>query len=272
MIFPKSPHLSPQKYSIANRLSVVFVAYLADNYPMSGHNKWSKIEHKKGVNDARKGKMFSIISKEITVAARAGGGDVNFNMRLRTAVEKAKASNMPSDNITRAIKKGTGEIPGIIYEEIVYEGYGPAGAGIIVEVTTDNKNRSAGEVRATFTKHGGNMAGAGAVTFNFQKKGQILVARETIAEDKLMELALNAGAEDLQTFDTHYEVLTSPHGYAAVAEALAKANISTVSSEVAFLPNTMVALSPEDSAKLETLVEALESLDDVQYVWTNEGE
>jgi YebC/PmpR family DNA-binding regulatory protein len=239
---------------------------------MSGHNKWSKIEHKKGVNDARKGKLFSVFSKEITVATRSGGGDVNFNMRLRTAVDKAKAANMPADNITRAIQKGTGEIPGVIYEEFIYEGYGPAGAGVIVEVTTDNKNRSASDVRSTFTKHGGNMAGAGAVAFNFQRKGQIIIARDAIAEDKLMELVLNAGADDLQTFETHYEVLTTPNAYAGVADALSKAKIPAASSEIAFLPTTTVPLSDADKAKLKVLTEALEALDDVQYVWTNEEE
>ncbi len=236
---------------------------------MSGHSKWANIAHKKGVNDARRGKVFSVISKEITVAARAGGGDVNFNIRLRAAVDKAKFENMPADNITRAIQKGTGEIPGVIYEEIVYEGYGPSGVGVIVEVTTDNKNRSAGEVRSTFAKHGGNMAGAGAVAFNFQRKGQLIVAREAATEDALMELALNAGAEDMKTFETHYEVLTSPHGHPTVANALTKAGIPLASSEVAFLPTTTVSLSPEDAAKLAKLVEALEALDDVQYVWTN---
>jgi len=236
---------------------------------MSGHNKWSKIQHKKGVLDHRRGKVFSVISKEITVAARAGGGDVNFNVRLRAAVDKAKAENMPADNITRAIQKGTGEIPGIVYEEIIYEGYGPAGVGIIVEVTTDNKNRSAGEVRATFTKHGGNMAGAGAVSFNFQRRGQIIVARDAATEDALMELALGAGAEDLQSFDTHYEVLTTPHGHPAVADALTKAGIPMASSEVAFLPSVTVPISADDAAKLQTLTDALEELDDVQYVWTN---
>ncbi len=239
---------------------------------MAGHNKWSKIQHRKGKLDSRRAKVFSILSKEMTVSARMGGGDPGFNMRLRTLVDKAKAANMPADNIARAIKKGTGEIPGVIYEEIVYEGYGPSGVGVIVEVTTDNKNRSAGEVRAAFTKHGGNMAGAGAVAFNFVRRGQIIIAKDKIAEDKLMDMVLNAGAEDLQTFDTHYEVFTTPHGHAAVADVLAKANIPTESSEVAFLPNTTMTLSAEDNAKLQALVGALEEIDDVQYVWTNAEE
>lgn len=236
---------------------------------MAGHNKWSKIQHKKGKLDARRGKVFSVLSKEMTVCARLGGGDPSFNMRLRTLVEKAKAANMPADNITRAIQKGTGEIPGITYEEIVYEGYGPAGVGVIVEVTTDNKNRSAGEVRAAFTKHGGNMAGAGAVAFNFTRRGQIIIAQDKVAEDKLMEIVLNAGAEDLQVFDTHYEVFTSVHGHAAVADALSKAHIAAESSEVAFLPHVTTPVSAEDNTKLQTLVGALEEIEDVQYVWTN---
>lgn len=236
---------------------------------MAGHNKWSKIQHKKGKLDARRAKVFSVLSKEMTVSARTGGGDPAFNMRLRTLVDKAKAANMPADNIARAIQKGTGEIPGVVYEEIVYEGYGPAGVGVIVEVTTDNKNRSAGEVRAAFTKHGGNMAGAGAVAFNFTRRGQIIIAKDKIAEDKLMDLVLNAGAEDLQTFDTHYEVFTTVHGHAAVADALSKANIAAEASEVAFLPNSTAAISEDDRTKLNTLVAALEDIDDIQYVWTN---
>lgn len=239
---------------------------------MAGHNKWSKIQHKKGKLDARRAKVFSVLSKEMTVAARQGGGDPNFNMRLRTLVEKAKAANMPSDNITRAIQKGTGEIPGVMYEEIVYEGYGPAGVGMIIETTTDNKNRSAGDVRAAFTKHGGNMAGAGAVAFNFTRRGQIIIAKDKISEERLIDLVLNAGAEDLQTFDTHYEVFTTVHGHAAVADALAKANITAESSEVAYLPNVTVPLSDPDREKLNTLVGALEDIEDVQYVWTNAEE
>lgn len=237
---------------------------------MSGHNKWSKIQHKKGVLDSRRGKVFSVISKELTVAARMGGGDPNFNIRLRALVNKAKAANMPSDNVTRAIKKGTGEIPGVVYEEIVYEGYGPAGIGMIVETLTDNKNRTAGEVRAAFTKHGGTMAGAGAVAFNFQKKGQIIVAKESADEEKLMNLVLEAGAEDMQAFETHYEILTGPHDHAAVADALEKAKITMAESEVCYLPNTPTPASDADKESLAKLVAALEELEDVQHVWTGE--
>jgi len=239
---------------------------------MAGHSKWANIAAKKAKVDSRRGKVFSVLSKEITVAARTGGGDINFNIRLRSVVEKARFHNMPADNITRAIQKGTGEIPGIVYEEIVYEGYGPAGVGVIVECTTDNKNRSAGEVRAAFTKQNGNMAGAGAVSYNFVKRGQIIIAKEVIAEDKLMELTLEAGADDLLSFDTHYEILTSPHAYDTVAAALTKAKIQTIESQVAYLPNVSVPISAEDREKLNKLVEALEAVDDVQYVWHNAEE
>jgi YebC/PmpR family DNA-binding regulatory protein len=236
---------------------------------MSGHSKWANIQHKKGVNDAKRGKMFSVLSKEITIAARMGGGDTNFNIRLRTAVAKAKAENMPADNITRALKKGTGEIPGVTYEEFVYEGYGPAGIAMIVEVTTDNKNRSASDVRSTFTKHGGSLAGAGAVAFNFQKKGQIIVEHDAADEEKLMNLALEAGAEDMKSFDTHYEILTDPYGYPAVADALEKAGIPMVESQVAYLPTTTIPANEGAHKSLDSLVEALEELDDVQHVWSN---
>jgi YebC/PmpR family DNA-binding regulatory protein len=216
--------------------------------------------------------MFSMIAKEITIAARDGGGDINFNIRLRTAVAKAKSENMPSDNITRAIKKGTGEIPGVSYEEVVYEGYGPAGVAMIVEVTTDNKNRSASDVRSIFTKHGGSLAGAGAVAFNFARKGQILIAHDVVDEEKLMNLVLEAGAEDMKAFETHYEILTDPYGLAPVAEVLEKAGIATEQSEVAYLPTTTVPIDESSRGGLEKLVEALEDNDDVQHVWHNAEE
>jgi YebC/PmpR family DNA-binding regulatory protein len=239
---------------------------------MSGHSKWANIQHKKGVNDARRGKMFSMIAKEITIAARMGGGDPGFNTRLRTAIAKAKSENMPADNITRAVKKGTGEIPGISYEEIVYEGYGPAGIGMIVEVTTDNKNRSASDVRSIFTKHGGSLAGAGAVAFNFQKKGQIIIAHDVVDEEKLMDLVLKAGAEDMKSYDTHYEILTDPYGLSPVVEALEKAAIPMAESQVAYLPTTIVPADESAHKSLDSLVEALEESDDVQHVWTNAEE
>lgn len=237
---------------------------------MSGHSKWATTKRHKAVIDAKKGKIFSVLSKELTLAARSGGGDPNFNPRLRTTVAKAKAVNMPSDNVERAIKKGTGELPGVSYEEITYEGYGPGGVGIIVEVTTDNKNRSVGEVRSTFTKHGGNLAGSGALAFNFHRKGQFIIDRAKADEDKLMELALEAGAEDVRSEESHYEILCSVHDYDKVAQALEKASISPDSSEIAHIPNNSVAISDAESArKVIRLIEALEDLEDVQHVFAN---
>ena len=187
---------------------------------MSGHSKWATTKRHKGLVDAKRGKIFSNLAKEITLAARESGGDPNSNMRLRSILTRARAANMPNDNIDRAIKKGTGEIPGVVYEEMVYEGYAPAGVSLIVEVTTDNKNRAVGEVRSTFTKNGGNMGSAGSVAFNFNRKGQILVPAEGISEDELMELALEAGAEDFKNNGDHYEIITAIADYDNVAKAL----------------------------------------------------
>ncbi|MDX2109946.1 MAG: YebC/PmpR family DNA-binding transcriptional regulator [Verrucomicrobiota bacterium] len=237
---------------------------------MSGHSKWATTKRHKAVIDAKKGKIFSVLSKELTLAARSGGGDPNFNPRLRTVVLKAKSVNMPSDNVERAIKKGTGELPGMVYEEFVYEGYAPGGVGIIVEVTTDNKNRAVGEVRSTFTKHGGNLAGAGALAFNFQRKGQFLIDAAKTTEDKLMEVVLEAGADDIVTEETHFEVLCSVAAYDNVSNALQKAGISPDSSEIAYIPNTYVDVTDAESAKkLLHLIEVLEDLEDVQHVFAN---
>src|SRR5258707_4713411 len=178
---------------------------------MSGHSRWSKVKHYKGGIDAKRGKIFAKLGKEMSVAANPGGGDPGFNPRLRTILMKARAANMPVENIERAIKKGTGELGGVTYEEITYEGYAPGGVALLVELLTDNKNRTAGEIRAIFTKHGGNMAGAGAVKHLFHRKGQILVAKEQISEDDLMGLALDAGAEDMVAHPDTYEILTDPH-------------------------------------------------------------
>lgn len=236
---------------------------------MAGHSKWANIAAKKGRMDARRGKIFSVLSKEITVAARLGGGDVEFNPRLRGAVDKAKFENMPADNIKRAIQKGTGEIPGVVYEEIMYEGYGVGGVGVIVECTTDNKNRSASDVRSTFAKHGGNMGGEGSVAYNFSKRGQIIIEKSAAQEESLMELVLEAGAEDMKVFDTYFEVLTAQHDYDTVADAIKKAEIPTVESHVAYIPSVSVPVDEETYASIEKLVEKMEDLDDVQYVWHN---
>ncbi len=237
---------------------------------MSGHSKWATTKRHKAAVDAKRGKIFSVLSKEITLAARDGGKDPEFNPRLRTLVTKAKQSNMPSDNIDRAIKKGTGELGGVIIEELLYEGYAIGGVGLIVEVTTDNKNRSASEVRSTFSKGGGNLAGTGALAFNFKRKGQFLIAREKIEEDALTELALENDAEDFLAEKDHYEIICHVSQYDQLAEALEKAAISPDSFEIAYLPNNLVSISDVDTAKkVLKLVENLEDLEDVKAVHGN---
>ncbi|WP_309398197.1 YebC/PmpR family DNA-binding transcriptional regulator [Cerasicoccus maritimus] len=237
---------------------------------MSGHSKWATIKRHKAAIDAKRGKIFSVISKELTIAARDGGGDPEFNPRLRMLILKAKGSNMPADNVDRAIKKGTGELPGVVYEELVYEGYGPGGVGIIVEVTTDNKNRSASEVRSTFTKCGGNLAGAGALAFNFQRKGQFIISSEKTDEETLMEVAIDAGAEDIANNEDHFEVTCEMSEFDAVSTALNKAGIEPDSSELAYIPNTLVPVTDADVVKqVLRLTETLDDLEDVKAVWSN---
>ncbi|MFL2914194.1 MAG: YebC/PmpR family DNA-binding transcriptional regulator [Opitutales bacterium] len=237
---------------------------------MSGHSKWATTKRHKASVDAKRGKIFSVISKEITLAARDGGKDPEFNPRLRTLITKAKQSNMPADNIDRAVKKGTGELGGVIIEELLYEGYGPGGVGLIVEVTTDNKNRSASDVRSTFSKGGGNLAGAGAVAFNFKRKGQFLLAKEKIGEDALTELALENDAEDVVVEVEHYEVICETAQYDQIADALSKSEISPDSSELAYIPDNVVQVTDEDMArKILKLVDNLEDLEDVKAVHGN---
>jgi YebC/PmpR family DNA-binding regulatory protein len=237
---------------------------------MSGHSKWHTTKRHKAVIDARRGKVFSVLSKEITLAAKAGGGVPESNARLRTVLDKARAANMPTDNIKRAIQKGTGELPGAVYEEFAYEGYAPGGVGLVVEVTTDNKNRAAGEVRHTFNDNGGNMAQAGAVTHGFQRKGQVLISAAAIGEDALMELALAAGAEDVINNGDHYEVLCPVADYYALAKALEDKGIKPESSELAYVPNLLVPVTDAAVAKqLLELIDALEALDDVKAVHGN---
>jgi len=237
---------------------------------MSGHSKWATTKRHKAAIDAKRGKIFSVISKELTLAARDGGGDPEFNPRLRTNIAKAKAANMPADNIDRAIKKGTGELEGAVIEELTYEGYGPGGVGLIVEVTTDNKNRSASEVRSTFGKNGGNLAGSGALAYNFQRKGQFLVSAEEAGEERLMEVAVEAGAEDVVNNSDHFEVLCEMTEFDNVAQALEAAGIKTESAELAYLPQTPVPVSDPDVARqVFRLVEALEELEDVKSVFAN---
>jgi YebC/PmpR family DNA-binding regulatory protein len=238
---------------------------------MSGHSKWSKIKHTKGVVDSKRGKLFAKLGKEMSVAAKHGGGEPGFNPRLRTILMKARAVNMPADNIDRAIKKGTGELPGVSYEEITYEGYAPGGVALLIDLLTDSKNRTAAEIRAIFTKHGGNLGVAGAVKHLFQRKGQILVAKEKISEDDLMGVALDAGAADMISHPESYEILTDPHQLEAVHKALEVKGIKAQSAEVAYLPITPVPVTDEKTARaVLALIDVLEDNDDVQNVFSND--
>lgn len=238
---------------------------------MAGHNKWSKVKRLKAVTDARKGKVFSRLSRDITLAAKSGGGDPAGNARLRTLLLKARDANMPAENVDRAIKKGTGELPGVVFEEITYEGYGPGGVAFVVKVTTDNKQRAAQDVRSAFAKHGGNLASSGAVAFQFLHAGQFLVAKDKIPEDALMEIALEAGADDVIASDQGYEVRCTIHAFDRVSAALEHKGIKPDSAEIAYIPTTTVPVSdPGTAATLEKLHDALEELDDVQMVFSNE--
>jgi YebC/PmpR family DNA-binding regulatory protein len=237
---------------------------------MSGHSKWATIKRAKGAADAKRGKIFSVLSKDITLAARDGGGDPDFNPRLRTCIQKAKGANMPADNIDRAVKKGTGELPGVTYEEIVYEGYAAGGVGLIVEVTTDNKNRSASEARSTMSKHGGNLAGVGAVAFQFERKGQFIIDAKQTDEETLMDVALEAGAEDIKNEEDHFEVICPMSDYDSLSQALSDHKIETESSELAYLPNITVPIEDKDTArKVLHLIEKLDDLEDVKAVHSN---
>ena len=235
---------------------------------MSGHNKWSTIRHKKGAADAKRGKIFTKIIKEITVAARLGGGDPDGNPRLRTIIDKAKAENMPKDNIERAIKKGTGELEGVNYEEIVYEGYGPGGVAVLVESMTDNRNRTVSEVRSIFTKCNGNMGESGCVSWMFDKKGLIIFSK-SVDFDKLFETALEAGAEDVADEEEQYEVLTDQSMFIEVRDALSRAGFVFESAEVTMIPQTMVKLDGKNAENMLKLMERLEDNDDVQNVYAN---
>ncbi|NTW58805.1 MAG: YebC/PmpR family DNA-binding transcriptional regulator [Nitrospirae bacterium] len=237
---------------------------------MSGHSKWATTKHKKAATDAKRGKIFTKITKEITVAAKLGGGDPDGNPRLRTAVAKAKSVSMPAENIKRAIQKGTGELPGVSYEEVTYEGYGPNGVAIIVEVLTDNRNRTVSEIRNIFSKAGGNMGEAGCVSWMFHKKGYIVVARAKADEEKLMSLALDAGAEDMQTEDDNFVITTAQSDFEKVKKALEDAGIPLEVAEVTMVPQTYVKIDGEKVAgQMMRLMEAIEDNDDVQNVYAN---
>jgi YebC/PmpR family DNA-binding regulatory protein len=237
---------------------------------MAGHNKWSKVKRQKAVTDGRKGKVFSRLSREITIAAKSGGGDPEANVRLRTLVLKAREANMPADNVDRAIKKGTGELPGVTYEDVVYEAYGPSGVAFVVKVTTDNKNRAAADLRSLFTKSGGNLAGSGAVMFQFLHAGQFLIAKDTTAEDRLMEVALEAGADDVLTSADGYEIRCDVHRFDQVLHALEQAGLKTESAELAYIPTVTVPVDAATTEILEKLHDALDDHDDVQHVFSNE--
>jgi len=236
---------------------------------MSGHSKWSTIKHKKGAADAKRGKIFTKLIKEITVAARTGGGDPGANPRLRSAVLAAKAENMPKDNIERAIKKGTGELEGVNYEESVYEGYGPGGAAVYVESLTDNKNRAVADIRHIFNKCGGNLGENGCVAWMFDKKGYIAVEKAGVEEEALMEVAIEAGAEDVREDDGNFEVITSPQDFDAVKDAIDGESIASIVAEVTMLPQSTVNLVGKEAEQMIRLMETLEDCEDVQKVYTN---
>jgi len=236
---------------------------------MSGHSKWATIKRKKAATDAARGKTFSKLIKEITIAARHGGGDLESNPRLRSAVAAAKAVNMPANNIDRAVKRGSGEIEGATYEEAHYEGYAPGGVALLVEVATDNKNRTAGDVRHILTKYGGNMGEAGSVSYLFKPRGLIVIDKSAIAEDALIDLALEAGADDVNSEGESYEVLTPPGALEAVKDALAKKNVVVVSAEQTKLATLQVAVTGKEAEAVLRLMDALEDHDDVQKVYAN---
>jgi YebC/PmpR family DNA-binding regulatory protein len=236
---------------------------------MSGHSKWATIKHKKGALDAKRGKIFTRLIKEISMAAKGGGGDPDTNPRLRTAIAAAKAENMPADNIKRAVQRGTGELPGATYEEFMLEGYGPGGVALLAEISTDNRNRTVSEIRHVFTKNNGNMAEAGAVAWMFHKKGDIVLPKSAAKEDDLMSIVLEAGAEDLRDDGENWEVLTDPSSFEAVSEAVKKAGLTPSSASVAMIPQNYIKLEGQAAAQMIRLVEALEDHDDVQHVHSN---
>jgi len=238
---------------------------------MSGHNKWSSIKHKKGKADAQRGKAFTKITRELIAAARIGGGDPDGNSRLRTAIAAARTVNMPNDNITRAIKKGTGELEGVSYEEVLYEGYGPGGVAVLVKVLTDNRNRTVAEVRHLFSKHNGNLGETGCVNWMFSKKGTILVPRKAIGEEKLIEIALDLGAEDVVAGpgSEDYEIHCEPETFEEIRKGLEEKGLEIVSAEVAMVPQSTVALEGKTADQMLRLMNALEECDDVQNVWAN---
>ena len=236
---------------------------------MSGHSKWHSIKHKKAAADAKRGRIFTRYIKEITIAARIGGGDPEANPRLRQAIEGAKSVNMPSDNIKKAILRGTGELDGVNYEAVTYEGYGPGGVAILVEVLTDNKNRSVAEVRHVFSKYNGNLGEKGCVGWMFSRKGLIVIPKGIIEEDQLLEIALDAGAEDLKTEDDSYEVITSIEEFDTVLKVIKEKKLKIESAEITMIPSSFVKLKGKQAEQMLRLFEKIEDLDDVQNAWAN---
>jgi len=236
---------------------------------MSGHSKWHSIKHKKGATDAKRGKLFTKFIKEITVAARTGGGDPDANARLRKAILDAKAGNMPNDTIDRAVRRGTGAEEGVTYEEITYEGYGPGGVALLIESVTDNRNRTVAEIRHMFSKNGGNLAAAGAVAWMFEKKGYIVVEKTAKAEDELIDLAIEAGADDIRDDEENWEIITAPDSFEAVQNAIKSAGITPQVAEVEMIPQNYIKLEGAQANQMIKLMEALEDHDDVQKVSAN---
>jgi YebC/PmpR family DNA-binding regulatory protein len=236
---------------------------------MSGHSKWHTIKHKKGAADAKRGKIFTRIIKELTVAARSGGGDIDTNPRLRTIVAEAKSVNMPADNIKRAIQRGTGELPGVSYEEITYEGYGPGGVAIMIDVLTDNKNRTVGEMRHTLSKYGGNLGEANSVAWMFEKKGYIVVEKAKADEEQLLSAAIDAGADDMKDDEDNWEIVSSPDTFQAVLEAVKGLGIEPPAAEIAMLPQNYIKLEGKAAHQMVKLMDALEEHEDTKKVWTN---
>jgi len=236
---------------------------------MSGHSKWHTIKHKKGAADAKRGKIFTRIIKELSVAARSGGGDPGMNPRLRTIIAEAKANNMPRENIERAIRRGTGEEPGVSYEEITYEGYGPGGVALMIDVLTDNKNRTVGEIRHMLGKYNGNLAAENSVAWMFSRKGQIVVEKEKVDEEKLLNVALEAGADDMNDDGSAWEIVCSPESFEAVRDAVKASGVEPATAEVAMIPQNYVKLTGKDAQQMLKLFEAIDDHDDVQHVWAN---
>lgn len=236
---------------------------------MSGHSKWSSIKHKKGAADAKRGKIFSRLIKEVTVAVRLGGGDPSGNPRLRTAIQAAKAENMPKDNIERAIKKGTGELEGISYEEVNYEGYGPGGVAILIDCLTDNKNRTVADIKHLFDRHGGNIGEPGCVAWMFEKKGLIILEKDKVDEEALLDVALEAGAEDVKDGETEFEVVMEPSDFEAVREAFETAGITYILAETSMIPQNTIKLEGKKANQMLNLMDSLEDHDDISHVYAN---